>query len=436
MLEGNKLKTVSCSACGGDLEIKNQRTKFVACQYCGTTSDISGAVTDVKKGNPVRFKPRSFLKIGMIGDFNGVAYQIIGRTAWHNNYQEWDSEDRKYYTEKWDFDEWTLLSDEGTYKTIIEDKEGYKIAETQIPKFPNIPDGHSNKMQHFHTNQEVLLQEFGTSYIRYFEGESTYLIQIDDFSKFAQYSSGASHIAEWRYFDNKEIKEVEFFKETKIAKSKLLEFFGENPDVKAISNALKIAKNENKRTGSLILAFGILNLLVGIFFLSMENSTVATLFRVATLTQPSWTPLNDSTLVSEGEFDVKLIVPKDIPTISLFTSCNIPIDSLELKSRIILSNNQNETVAVIDDYFYSYLSDTDSSAYNSTELHDFSSTGVDEELTVKMHFEIPKGFKERSDGISVSYLFEMVPTRYGSGVSFSIMLGIFLIVIGLIIRKR
>jgi len=259
-----KLKVIKCASCGAELEIKSTRSKFVNCQYCGNTTDLSGILVTVEKGDPEKFKPNSFLKLGLIGIFDGIPYKIIGRTCWRNDYKEYDAEDYQYYDETWRFDEWILLSDEGKYMTIIEDSEGYSISETVFPIYPNIKT--HNNIRNFETEAFERANEFGKSTIEYFEGESTYLINPGDYSFFTQYEKdNNTFIAEWREKDGK-IFEIEFFKEQPISKSRLLEAFRDNPE---LSNLIENLEKENKvgeTNRKILLGFGFVNLIIAIFF--------------------------------------------------------------------------------------------------------------------------------------------------------------------------
>ena len=433
MLDPKKLKTFNCSACGGDLEIKNPRSKFVSCPYCGTTSELSGEAKSTEKGDPTKFKVKSFLKLGDIGEFNGVSHQIIGRTCWQNDYKEYDSEDRKYYNEKWDFDEWILLSNEGTYKTIIEDKEGYKIAETIIPKYPHLPK--ESKMKNFNSGQAMRAKEYGRSNIKYFEGESTYLIEIGAYSKFAQYSSGGiGYIAEWRFFENNELKEIEFFKEKRISKRELQIAFGQEPTEKASTPNTSTLK-EKKTHSKILLIFGLLNLAIGLYFSITSTNNQTILHRSISLNDQQWAEMDDTTFFALGDLDVKLGIPKNIPGISVYTSSNFPVDSVEITNYLYFFDAKNDTVATTSSYFYTYNSDV-SIADKQEELLSFTSEGIEDSLRVSFRFEMPKKTFARLNNstIDMGLLFQ-AEGKNQSG-AFTIMLGIFFLFAAYSITKK
>jgi len=217
--EEKKVGQFKCQSCGGGLELSSKRTKYVSCPYCGSVADAStDAYKILTKGvSPDKFKPRSFIKLGMRGNFDGKEYKVIGRTCWRNDYKEYWDEDGEtgYSDEKWNFEEWLLLGEDGDYKSIIEDEDSFAFAESFIPNYPSIPEGTQTK--DFNDNKNVRVLEYGQSEILYFEGESTYLVKPGSVVNFSQYSKNdIDFIAEWRFFENGEIKEVEFFKETKV----------------------------------------------------------------------------------------------------------------------------------------------------------------------------------------------------------------------------
>ncbi len=425
MLVDKKLKTIKCSSCGAELEIKNPRTKYISCQYCGTTTDLSGLTKDIKKGNPDSFKPLSFLKLGMIGKFNGIAYQIVGRTCWYNDYKEYDYEDSRFYNEKWSFDEWLLLSDEGTYMTLIEDKEGYAITKTITPTYPNL--GNDYYIKNFYTEKSLLMAEYGKSIIQYFEGESTYLIEIGSYSEFSLYNVGkTAYMAEWRK-KNGEIFEIEFFAENPIAKSELLEAFKQNEEVKEVFEKSKKEKKEVALRKKVFLFFGVINLIIAAIFGLKSSSFHTILFRSVTINQNNWSVLNDTMLYTTGEFDTVLSIKPKANTISYFTSCEFPKDSVEIISYLYLLDENNDTLSQFINYFYSYHKSS-STASKTQATVSLLPPKDGQEFKLAIRYEMPRPCLKRSGGTSVSYLFQDEGKNYQT--TFAFLLGAFFLFIG------
>lgn len=236
------VRQFKCSNCAGELNIINKRTQFIGCQYCGAVLDASSEAHQVitKLNAPAGFSPQSFIKLGMKAVFNGKKHQVIGRTRWQSDYKEYWSEDGDtgYSDEKWEYDEWVLMSEDYTYFYLIEDKEGYAISKSFLPQYPNLPK--ATQINNFTSNKQERVVEYGDSVVAYFEGESTYQIKAGDRVKFAQYNSGRTgFITEWRLAaDGKEIKEIEFFREEPVSRSQLLTAFEDNDSIRQAKQAV------------------------------------------------------------------------------------------------------------------------------------------------------------------------------------------------------
>ncbi|MEO1449520.1 MAG: hypothetical protein AAFV07_08305, partial [Bacteroidota bacterium] len=92
------------------------------------------------------------------------------------------------------------------------------------------------RMSFFKKQSRQIVREYGGAEAIHFEGESNYQIRKGDEVRFAMFQErGIDYSVEWR-IDNeaKEIKEVEFFRETPISRRKVLEAFDENEEVDKI----------------------------------------------------------------------------------------------------------------------------------------------------------------------------------------------------------
>lgn len=424
-----KLKVIKCASCGAELEIKSTRSKFVNCQYCGNTTDLSGILVTVEKGDPEKFKPNSFLKLGMIGVFNDIPYKIIGRTCWRNDYKEYDYEDYQYYDETWRFDEWILLSDEGNYMTIIEDGEGYYISKTIVPVFPNIKT--HNNIRNFETEDFERANEFGKSTIEYFEGESTYLVQPGDFSFFTQYEkSNTTFIAEWREKEGK-IFEIEFFKEQAISKNKLIEAFKDNPE---LSDLIENIEKENKVSEinrKILLGFGLVNLIIAIIFSLLSEGSKTLLSRNITIHKENWSALNDTMLVASGDLDTMLkFIPNKYKTYIEVTA-NFPQNNVEISSKLTILDEHKQTIAEINDFFYQYKL-TSKKAINTYKWHYFDLDKSLKNVKFNVEYELPLRCLSRANGINIHYLIRSEGKDYNTMLAY--VFGILFLLVG--IRKK
>jgi len=424
-----KLKVIKCASCGAELEIKSTRSKFVNCQYCGNSTDLSVILVTVEKGDPEKFKPNSFLKLGMIGIFNDIPYKIIGRTCWRNDYKEYDAEDYQYSDETWRFDEWILLSDEGNYMTIIEDGEGYSFSQTTVPIFPNIKT--HNNIRNFKTGAFERANEFGKSTIEYFEGESTYLIQTGDYSFFTQYEKGnTTFIAEWREKESK-IFEIEFFKEQAISKNKLLEAFKDNPELSDLIEDLEKENKASETNRKILLGFGLINLIIAIIFslLSEKNKTLFS--RNITIHKENWSALNDTMLIASGDLDTILnFIPKTRESY-IEVSANFPQNGVEISSKLTIQDEHKQTIAEINDFFYQYKS-TSKKASKTNKWHYFNLDKSLKNLKFNVEYELPLRCLSKANGIKLHYLIRIKGRDYNTMLAY--VFGILFLIVG--IRKK
>ncbi|MCF6242078.1 MAG: zinc ribbon domain-containing protein [Bacteroidales bacterium] len=290
-IEQRKIRQYKCPSCGGGLELKNPRTRYVACPYCGTVTDVRSDAYHIlaKYAKPSDFPPRGFLKLGREGIINGKAYKIIGRTRWRSQYMErWDEEGESGYEKgTWEYDEWLLISEDATYFYIIEDADGLHFSEAIIPPYPSLPKG--RVINDFFDNRKRDAQEYGNSKILYFEGESTYLVKPGRMVGFSQYrtigdtqnASGIylgyseDYIAEWRYNDQGKIQEVEFFKERDVRQGIIEEAFmteEERLEKKQLEHARLLEKRKIRKINKRIFQIGgLFNLILGIILSVMYS---------------------------------------------------------------------------------------------------------------------------------------------------------------------
>jgi DNA-directed RNA polymerase subunit RPC12/RpoP len=76
------VQQLKCGNCGGELQVVNPRTNFIACQYCGTVQEAKTEEHKIllKLAQPSQSPPMRFIKLGMEAIFDGVKHKVIGRT--------------------------------------------------------------------------------------------------------------------------------------------------------------------------------------------------------------------------------------------------------------------------------------------------------------------------------------------------------------------
>ena len=262
------VKQFKCPNCGAELRLINARTRYVGCQSCGTVADARSEAHQVvmRHNTPTKFPPKSFLKLGMTAEFDGIQHQIIGRTRWQSNYEEYwaDDEGSGYTTETWYYDEWVLMSQHQTYFYLTEDEDGYTIVHPFLPKYPSVPystdidNQETNKVfsgifktknkhhqPNFNTKASERVLEYGQAVVQYFEGEATYQICADDRVAFSMYQDGGDDfVVEARLAADGSYQEIEFFREEPIAKKWLMERFRDDPSIAPqLAEAAQILKS-------------------------------------------------------------------------------------------------------------------------------------------------------------------------------------------------
>ncbi len=253
-------KQFKCNSCGGEIQLISRRTQYVGCPYCGSLADVRSEAQTVilKMEEPAKCKPLSFVKLGTQGILKNKKFQVIGRTRFAMDYMEYwkENDETGYEKTTWEYDEWLLMFEDGTYDYLLEDKEGFKLSEKMMPKFPSMPSGTS--INDFHTGKSQITNEYGSVYARYFEGESTYQVQINDQHDFWTYKAFPNNWSvEARYADQnrKEYIEISFYKETPIQKHDWIKIFGIDP---AFQQFLKQKQGVNTHRAIIRTMFGLM----------------------------------------------------------------------------------------------------------------------------------------------------------------------------------
>lgn len=344
------VRQFKCSNCAGELTLINRRTNYVGCQYCGAVLDAQSEAHHVitKLNAPSKFAPQSFIRMGMTAVFNGKNHQVLGRTRWLSDYKEYWSEEGEtgYSDEKWEYDEWVLMSEEYTYFYLIEDKEGFTLSKSFLPQHPNLPKGTS--IQNFTSAKQERVLEYGDSVVEYFEGESTYQIKAGDRVKFAEYKSGRqSHIVEWRLADNrKDIKEIEFFQEELISYQDVVTAFENNESVKQVKNVVA-QRNKSKRFWRVSFWLTALAFLVLLIISGKHGNEI---FSATYPVPPKNSPADDDDpqLLASTQ---PIPLQKKNRIYELELSANIP-DNSDLWTGVEILNEQGKVINTLEGDFY------------------------------------------------------------------------------------
>ncbi len=397
--ENNKIRQFRCKNCGGEIQLQNKRTQYVACQYCGSVSEADSEAGQIltKMANPGKYPTMSFIKLGMEGTFRGKRHHVIGRTRRKNTYKEFWAEDGEsgYSDETWIFDEWLLISEDGTYFTIVEDSEGYNIVNPVVPKYPSLPS--RKKMQDFFQDKLRRVREYGDTEIMYYEGESTYLVQAGFKSKFSQYNlGGKAYIAEWRY-ENEDVKEIEFFEEVPVSANQLKNAFGIIVKDTKSSKKNKSSRKKGIKNRYIVLAAGIINILIEIIapssykFSDLLNKEGALLQEAKV---QGWKNIGDT--LKGVSFEDTVSLNPDTKMLHIYYGYNLPNYSRALIELMFFDKN-NDTIFYSYKYGYHYIY-SDSVQYEYTP-HMLSYYDVDDsprDFNIRFSISVPKNWKPKN----------------------------------------
>jgi len=464
-IEKNKIRQFRCQSCGGELELQNPRTRYVACPYCGSVADASSDAFHVltKNANPSEYPPKSFLKIGKEAKIAGKAYKIIGRTRWRSDYTERWYEDGESGYEKgtWEYDEWLLISEEATYFYIIEDSEGYYFSFSIIPQYPSLPE--NGKIQDFYNEGSVHnAKEYGSSEILYFEGESTYLVKPGRKVGYSEYEAASeldtggiylpglsSFIAEWRYNDEGKIQEIEFFREHAVRRSHLEYAFMTDEEREALEMKQKLALREKvkvRRTNKRIFQIGgwinfVIGLLLVIMYSGDEYSyqpAFQEVFKYPAQVNDHSFIIRDSSKVLLFKPDTLIKIEKNYAAARIKIQPVIPPESDVLFRLKIFKMPENKLVFERSSYAYDYKHyKGDRTAYAKGDFDEsFALDSVEGSYRIEFEMELPQYYVQKpSSGdlpkalVEISILQETAPDG-----GLSLMVGILLIIISLFIR--
>ena len=277
-------KQFKCNGCGGEISLISKRTNFVGCPYCGAVTDTQSVAYKViaNMEKPSYFTPYTFLKVGMIGTFEGKQHKIIGRTRFNSNYKEYwsDDEGSGYSDETWQYDEWQLLGEDFTYFYLIEDAEGFEFSHVFYPKYPNLPNG--NNIKAFLTNSSQRLDEYGSTKIIYFEGEATYQVKVGNTHNFAMYKKGKDkYEVETRLADNSnQLNEISFYREEHHSPEEILEAFKNDESVVSFAEVFEKERKSRRivrrmYTAACVICFFMLFFSIGEQNILNQNFTMA-----------------------------------------------------------------------------------------------------------------------------------------------------------------
>lgn len=156
------LQRLTCTHCGAPIDLRSGRAKTVVCSSCHSQLDLTKPEHAVL-GNLGQSKafPASLIRLGHKASFDELQWMVIGRIRYKDD-------------EGYRWDEWLLLSEQGKYRWLAEDRFHYYFYDLKRPGTPIDPQSkiHGDSVELDGASYQVY--EKGQASIDYVEGELTW----------------------------------------------------------------------------------------------------------------------------------------------------------------------------------------------------------------------------------------------------------------------
>jgi hypothetical protein len=166
----------NCPSCGtNNAAIRDTRYRY--CYACTCIYDKENNRVIAQPTGYVNKKHNSYLRVGLIFQYDGKDYYITGRTNHANSYREYYQEDGSsgYSGENWSGEVWHMETLSGEKLYLTEDYAYGCYVGTRTPEYEqryNIDDFFSDNASITFNNKNFRVQEYGVSTVTFFEGES------------------------------------------------------------------------------------------------------------------------------------------------------------------------------------------------------------------------------------------------------------------------
>lgn len=260
-----------CPSCNALLEQANRRAQYVACGNCGAEIDVGLKSYEVIKQHdlPRKYESYSFIRLGQKAVINRKYYKVIGRQCWKIRYKQYvEIDGPNIYEEKiGNYDEWTLMGEDQTTLTLMEDGGSYYLKEKIIPETPMIMQGNLI-LRFFESHQKQIVRKHGKAVLASFEGEESKQIRIGQEKLLAFYNENGIFGVECDLEENeKTISRVSFYHLKEINPQEVFNAF--------LPNQLKDILKKQQRNWRLgMIALGVVAILM---FWLVDNTQLETL---------------------------------------------------------------------------------------------------------------------------------------------------------------
>jgi len=202
-----------CPNCGASLELKNPDFSKVAyCSYCNSQIDLEKGEASKSEGWLGEVVPaESDIELGMVGEFDGEKYQVIGRIRY---------KDEKEYSV---WDEWLLLSESGKYLWLTEEHFGFVLMRKYTPKIPFDPNAVVVDVK---VDGYILAPDpISKAETVFYEGELTWKAKIGEKINYLDAPRGKKIVYSCEWTD----REINYFIGEKLTAQEVYDAFGLGP---------------------------------------------------------------------------------------------------------------------------------------------------------------------------------------------------------------
>ncbi|MEM1056255.1 MAG: DUF4178 domain-containing protein [Bacteroidota bacterium] len=239
--------TLQCPNCGGSVGIHPGRgAKAAVCTYCGSVLELTAGQADIIGQMNPKVGPDQPILPGDEATFDGENHLVMG---WMR-YEGWDDEDR------WQWDEWQLVSDSGTPRYLSWSRDEGWLLQTPIRPTPKVTRG-GIKL----ASGRAGIKETSPARIKAMQGEFTFRPQIGQTLRVLEAQRGKQH-----YSAELTADEIEVVGGPKVPERALWEAFGREDKLREMDER---AERRRQRRKSLRRAALLCFAVAGLYFLGI-----------------------------------------------------------------------------------------------------------------------------------------------------------------------
>ena len=267
-ISGDHAQVFACGNCGGTVSKQHPNSQHVICHYCGCDA-IHPPASGLARWHQL-LDARSRFTIGSLFNYKNRRWQVIGVQCYRGTIREWDSEDKDWETNSYNFTLWWMLNEQRELAWISDYGKWRYWSQKFIPFKPQMPGSDDRTVEHGKWELAFAAGEF--SYMPY-DGEQResreYTRSPKGLDAPKMQSSKYSYSVETGMDENGIPEEIEFIRSSKLSNAQVLAGMG---SAKLLETVKRWSATSNIFIGT------VAALLIGYFALSamFQSSTVLT----------------------------------------------------------------------------------------------------------------------------------------------------------------